>query len=65
MKKYVGNLWFPHKLEIHIMFEILVMVKTSNVVEAKAEIVMEIMTRAEVSLGRDLWNAILPQEGSY
>ena len=40
------------------MFEILVMVKTSNVVEDKAEIVMEIMTRAEVSLGRDLWNAI-------
>jgi hypothetical protein len=40
------------------MFEILIMART-NVVEAKPEIIMEVMIKAEVSLGRDLWNAII------
>ena len=57
MRKFVGNLWLPHKLEMHIMYEILVMVRTNNVVEAKLEIIME-MIRAEVNLERVLWNVI-------
>ena len=37
------------------MYEILVMVRTDNVVEAKPEIVVE-MIRAEANLERDLFN---------
>ena len=40
------------------MYEILVMVRTDNVVEAKPEIVVE-MIRAEANLERVLWNAVI------
>ena len=59
MRNFVGTLWSPHKLERHIMYEILVMMaRTNNLVEAKPEIAVE-MIRAEANLERDLFNAII------
>ena len=58
MRRFVGNLWSPHKLERHIMYKILVMASTNNVVEAKPKTTME-MIRIEANLERDLWNAII------